>query len=184
MFVSDRWQNPVKAGALLVKEGDGKWNQRHCLIKNRQLFCFSSKPVTELAEPCARVFLDMCSKIAVVQGGGSQVVKITEKVGSKTRIAFLASKSAEVLENWRLELEKELQEMEEEREAGKDNKIDEVAVLGLEERQTGHEDETGFDTTELDHRKTMDLKDLVSKESPSKTYGSFTKIGRGNCLII
>lgn len=37
----------------------------------------------------------------------------------------------------------------------------------------------GFNTAELDQRKTMDLKDIVSKESPSKLYGNFVKIGRG-----
>lgn len=32
----DRWKDPLKAGSLLVKEGDSKWSQRYCFIKVRE----------------------------------------------------------------------------------------------------------------------------------------------------
>lgn len=32
----DRWKDPLKAGSLLVKEGDSKWSQRYCFIKVRR----------------------------------------------------------------------------------------------------------------------------------------------------
>jgi hypothetical protein len=116
-------------------------------------------------------------------GGGSQVVKISEKIGSKTKVYFLASKQAEVLEAWKSALSLELQKVEAEREAGSAGQLVAAATFGLEEGAPAGLDGGAlgeeFDTTELDHRKTMDLKDLVSKESPSKLYGNFVKIGRG-----
>ncbi len=185
----DRWQQPLKAGPMLVKEGESKWTKRFCILKDRQLFGFAEKPFSEFTDPTARVFLELCSKIALVQGGGgSQVVKISEKIGSKTKVYFLASKQAEVLAAWKAALDLELQKTEAERDAGNATTLAAAATFGLEESGGGGgavglggggEEEAGFDTTELDHRKTMDLKDLVSKESPSKIYGNFVKIGRG-----
>ncbi len=160
------------------------------------------------------------AQVAMVQGGGgSQVVKISEKIGSKTKVwdfllfcflcshllrrvhlfspfcaclndirkvYFLASKQADVLEAWKNALSLELQKAEAEREAGSAaaGQLLSAATFGLEEGAPaglgdGGEGGEEFDTTELDHRKTMDLKDLVSKESPSKLYGNFVKIGRG-----
>ncbi len=181
----ERWLDPAKSGPLLVKEGENKWAKRFCMLKDRQLFCFAEKPTSEFVDPLARVFLELCGKISVVQGGGgSQVIKVSEKIGSKMRVFFLASKQQEVLDGWKDALDLEAEKLDAEKAAGaRGDGVAAAAAFGLD--QTARNEETAgsvdaeFDTTELDHRKTMDLKDLVSKESPSKLYGNFKKIGRG-----
>ena len=181
----ERWLDPLRTGPLLVKEGDGKWTKRHCVLKDRQLFYFAEKPVNEFVDPVGRIFIELCIKISTVEGGGSsQVIKLSEKIGSKTKMYFLASKQAESLRRWKEALDLEVEKLEAEISANNTDPIVmrlRAATFGIDmgEEEMTDVGEREFDTTELDHRKTMDLKDLVSKESPSKLYGSFVKIGRG-----
>jgi hypothetical protein len=52
---------------IVSQEGESKWAKRFCLLKDRQLFCFAEKPTNEFFDPLARVFLELCAKIVVVQ---------------------------------------------------------------------------------------------------------------------
>jgi hypothetical protein len=45
-------------------------------------------------------------------------VKISEKIGSKTRVYFLASKQQETLESWKSALDLEMEKLEAEKAAG------------------------------------------------------------------
>ena len=52
---------------FLVQEGENKWAKRFCILKDRQLFFFAEKPQNEFVDPLARVFLELCGKIVMVQ---------------------------------------------------------------------------------------------------------------------
>ncbi len=129
----------------MVGAGDTKWLKRYCLLKDRQLFFFPSKPTSQFADPVGRVFLELCTKLALSEGlasapigcfvcivlcvvlfrlrcerigGDNQVIKIAEKIGSKTRGFFLASNKSDKLDDWMTALELELEKVAAERDAG------------------------------------------------------------------